>query len=222
MTQHALAIGHEAGAAVHAVVVAGGDRRGGVRVARQLREEGLEALGLEGQHRRELPEDGAELVLQLEDAVGEEVGQRRLDLLEPAHVGDVLRPLDGEDESGGGVLVPLGVVLGALQRVERAVDLDRGKHARGVLQLLRLRQLLGVEHATPRFVAPAGDADADVACHAAGAASDVPSRPRRPLKASRLPCPLSATPPRAAASSPSCDAPPPRSCRSHRARTTSP
>src|SRR5438067_12260766 len=78
-----------------------------------------------------------------------------------------------EHEIVGRVVVPLGVVSRALQRIERAVDLDRRQHPRRVFQLAVLRQLVGIEHVAPRLVAPAGDADADAACHACTRSSEL-------------------------------------------------
>src|SRR5262249_29518874 len=51
--------------------------------------------------------------------------------------------------------------------VIRAIDLDRGQLRGGVGRLLRLRQLLRIEHAAPRLEGPAADADVNVAAHAA-------------------------------------------------------
>jgi len=62
-------------------------------------------------------------------------------------------------------IVPSGEVLRPLQRVERAVDLDRLQQARRVCELEALRQRVRIEHATPGRVAPAGNSHAD-ACRA--------------------------------------------------------
>ena len=113
---------------------------------------------------RQLPKEGAELVAQVGDAGGEEVRERRLDVVKTQHVRDIARALDAEDEARRRVVVPGGVILGSLQRIERAVELDRRQGARRVFELPVLRQALGVKRsAAPRRVAPAGDADADCA-----------------------------------------------------------
>ncbi|KQV46299.1 hypothetical protein ASC95_27250 [Pelomonas sp. Root1217] len=106
---------------------------------------------------------GAQFVAKFEHPAGQEIGQWRLDLLEPPQVGDVLRPLHREHETGRGFVMPLGVVLGALERIEGAVDLDGRHHPRSEFELTALGHALGVEDAPPGLVAPAGDADPDVA-----------------------------------------------------------
>src|SRR5688572_3252720 len=110
--------------------------------------------------RRELPEDGTQLLAQVEHARGEEIGERGLDVLQPQHVRDVARPLDGKYESFRCVRVPTGIAGRPLQRIERAVDLDDGKDAGRVLEFGMLWQVFGIKRAAPRFVAPTGDADA--------------------------------------------------------------
>ena len=70
-------------------------------------------------------------------------------------------PLTAKTKSSGVSRAPRGVRRGPLQRVERAVDLDRGQPLGGVLQLAALRQARRVEVAAPAGVAPAGDADPD-------------------------------------------------------------
>jgi hypothetical protein len=56
---------------------------------------------------------------------------------------------------------PAPEIGGALQRVERAVDLDRGEETAREFELAPLRQALGIEDAAPAAIAPARDADAD-------------------------------------------------------------
>src|SRR5436190_17266349 len=74
---------------------------------------------------------------------------------------DVASAFDAEHEVCRGLLVPALVVGWALQGVKRTVDLDRGQHTRGELELPPLGQILGIENAAPRWVAPSGDADAN-------------------------------------------------------------
>src|SRR6185503_20002861 len=52
-----------------------------------------------------------------------------------------------------------------LQRIKRAVDLDRVERARGKLELAMLWQILRIEDASPWLVAPAGNADANLGGH---------------------------------------------------------
>jgi hypothetical protein len=168
-----------------AVVVLAGEAGGGVVVAREELEEGAEAVGSESEPLGELPEDGAELVAQRQDSLAEEVGQRLLGVVELLHVGDEAAALDGEDEVVGGGVMPRLEVRPALERVERAVDLDAGEAATGVLHLGALGQAVGVELAAPAVVAPAGYADADGAAgvgpghDGSGGASSVPALSRK-------------------------------------------
>ena len=126
-----------------------GEGGGGLGVARQQCQEMVETLGIEAKGRRELPEDRAELLLQPQDAGGKEIGERRLDLAQPPDMGDEARALDAEDEIRRRLGVPARVAFRALQRVERAVKLDRRKPARCVLELATLRQALRIERSAP-------------------------------------------------------------------------
>ena len=133
----------------------------GSRGKKEAKRSGSCSLRGEPHLRGELPEDRTELGAKLEQAAGEEVGERGLDVAQLVHVGDQARSLDGEDEvlrRGGGPLVEAG---GALQGVEGAVDLHAGKAGGGKLKLAALRELRRVEDAAPARVAPAGDPDAD-------------------------------------------------------------
>src|SRR5690606_16681853 len=67
-------------------------------------------------------------------------------------------------------VVPARIELRALQRIERAVDLQGVEDARCVAQLEALRQAGRVEHAAPRCVAPSRNADA-YGCHGEGRTS---------------------------------------------------
>src|SRR5436190_17386839 len=123
-------------------------QRGGLdRVARQELEEPRQALLVERQHRRKLPEDGAELLVQRERAGREEIRQRLLHAGELLHVSNEPPALDREHEAFGGIAIPLPVELGPLQRVERAVDLHRAELTAGVFQLAALRKALWIEDA---------------------------------------------------------------------------
>src|SRR5215510_9880405 len=70
---------------------------------------------------------------------------------------DVARGLHRKHEAIRRLLRPGGKGVWALHAVECAVDLDSAELARGVGQLLLVRQPLGIEHAPPRRVSPAGN-----------------------------------------------------------------
>jgi hypothetical protein len=72
-------------------------------------------------------------------------------------------PFEGEDEIVGHLGGPALEIFGPLQRIEGAVDLNRPERRAGESEFLPLRQLWRVEHAAPATVAPARNADADVA-----------------------------------------------------------
>ena len=153
----------EDGAGEHAVVAALGERGGGAGGAGEKGEEVGEAGSVEVELRRELPKDGAEFGSEGEQAAGEKVGEGHFDVTELLHVGEEARALEGEEEVVRGLGGPAAEVLGALEGVEGAVDLDGGKVLGGELELATLREFRRIEDAAPRFVAPAGDADADLA-----------------------------------------------------------
>src|SRR4029453_1836085 len=96
----------------------------------------------------------------VKDARGEEVGERLVDVLQPQKMRDVARAFDRVQEARRRGAIPLVVVLGALQRIERAVDLDGREMPRAELELAALWKSLRVPHAAPRLVAPARDPDA--------------------------------------------------------------
>jgi len=113
------------------------------------------------EEQQEAREERAELVAQVEDSGGEEIGQRLVDVPQAQQVRDVARALDREEETRRRLAIPVVVVLRTLQRVERAVDLDGGEMPAAELELAAMGQSLGVPDTAPRLVAPAGDADAD-------------------------------------------------------------
>src|ERR1700694_1234796 len=100
----------------------------------------VEALEREAEARRELPQERAEFLLQPQDPGGEEIGERRLDLAQPPDVGDEPRALDGEDKALRGLVIPPGKGVGALQRIEGAVDLDRLDLPAGIGKLVGLEE----------------------------------------------------------------------------------
>ena len=94
--------GREGGAAIEARAMLTGES-GGLGVgAGELAKEVGEAGGVKAHLRGKLPEDGAEFGAELENAGGEEVGQRLMDVAELQHVGDEARTFDAEDEAGRG------------------------------------------------------------------------------------------------------------------------
>src|SRR5215472_13607215 len=119
----------------------------------------VEALGREAEARRELPQHGPELFLEAQDAGGEEIGERGLDLAQPPDMGDKPRRFDREKKSLRGLLVPAGKSVGPLQPVERAVDLDRLDLAARIGKLAGMQQAFRVEGSAPSAIGPARDAD---------------------------------------------------------------
>lgn len=118
-------------------------------------EEAGEAVGVEGQPGRELPEEGAQFRAECEDAGGVEVGERGFDVAELLHVGDEAAAFDGEEEVGWRFVAPGSVAFRALEGVEGAVDFH-GVHVVGeVLEFAALGELGWVEDAAPGCVAPA-------------------------------------------------------------------
>src|SRR6185369_5157774 len=139
--------------------------------SRQQLEERVEALQIEWPLWRELPQNRAELVLELEHARGEEVCERRLDVAQLLHVGDEARALDREHEPRGRLGVPARKRIGTLEAVERAVDLDRVELPARVLELAPVCEPFGIEHAPPVGVRPTRDPDPDLGGQAGRATS---------------------------------------------------
>src|SRR3546814_14778161 len=73
----------------------------------------------------ELPEDRPQLRAQPQHARRHEVRQRRLDVLQAAHMGDVARSLDRAHEAGRGLVAPAGEAVGLQEAIDGAVDLYR-------------------------------------------------------------------------------------------------
>ena len=88
-------------AAVEAMVVLAREPLGVGEIARQQIEEGARLVGVEAEHRRQLPQDRAELLAEEQHALREEVGQRRVRLLELEHVREVAAAFEREDEVVG-------------------------------------------------------------------------------------------------------------------------
>src|SRR3546814_11018064 len=100
--------------------------------------------------------DQPKLRAQPQHARRHEVRQRRLDVLQAAHMGDVARSLDREHEAGRGLVAPAGDAVGLQAAIEGAVDLYRREAPGGKAKPALSRQLFRVEHATPTAVGPAG------------------------------------------------------------------
>src|SRR5262252_3607152 len=76
-------------------------------------------------------------------------------------VSDEPAALDGEDEAVRGVVMPSRDGVGALERIMRAVDLDRVDLPAGVRQLGGMAQPARIKGPAPAGIVPAGNADAD-------------------------------------------------------------
>ena len=120
-----------------------------------------EARRVEPEAGRELPQEGAELLLEPQHAGGEEIGERRLYIMQLFEVSDEPAALDGEDEAVRGVVMPSCEGVGALERIMRAVDLDRVDLPAGVGQLVGMAQPARIKGPAPAAIVPAGNADAD-------------------------------------------------------------
>ena len=159
MAQRPVLIDRQARAAVHAGVPPPREPQRVLHRFRKRIKERRQAIAPVGEHRRELPEERSELVPKGQNSGSKKVRERLLDLGEPQHVRDVARPLHREQEPWWRVAIPLLVVLRALQRVKRAVDLDAGKVPAAELELAALRQPFGIPDPAPWLVAPARNAD---------------------------------------------------------------
>src|ERR1700729_306572 len=102
-------------------------------------QKGLHARSIVFEVRRELPQNWPQLVAKIEKSRGEEIRERLSHLLQPSDVRDVARSLDGELEVLWGLLAPFRIAFRALQRIKRAIDLDRWQQARRIVQLETLR-----------------------------------------------------------------------------------
>src|SRR5204863_1640716 len=163
MAQKPLAAGSGPGATLDAVVVPRRQMGRSFAVARQQCQKPVELFDIETEARRKLPQKRPELFFQPQYAGGEEIGERRLDVAQLFHMRDKTAALDREDKIRGRFSVPALEEFRPLQRVMRAVDLDRVDMPAGVGQLVLLAQLPGIKAAAPAAIAPAGDADADSA-----------------------------------------------------------
>src|ERR1700730_13083256 len=138
------------------------DRYRLLRIALKQFQERFDSLGIEAEVGGQLPENRAKLVAETENAGSQEVGERDLDFFQPPDMGDEAWAFDGEDKvirSFGG---PSFETIGRLQGIEGAIDFDGAKNFRSVGKFAFCREILGIKDATPGFVAPAGDAYANL------------------------------------------------------------
>src|SRR3546814_11017868 len=112
----------------------------------------------------ELPEDRPQLRAQPQHARRHEVRQRRLDVLQAAHMGDVARSLDREHEAGRGLVAPAGQAVGLQEAIEGAVDLYRREAPGGKAKLALSGPLYRVHHATPAALVQPRKPNPQTAC----------------------------------------------------------
>src|SRR4029077_15846814 len=124
MPQLAAASGLRPSAANEAPVVTFGRGRRAFRIPRQQREEMIEALRVELEAGRELPQERAELFLEPQHAGGEEIGEWRLYIIQLFEVIDEPAAFPREDKTLRGLVIPPGKRAGPLKRIMSAVDLD--------------------------------------------------------------------------------------------------
>ena len=160
--QLAPAAGQCPSAAGEALVVPFGEGRRLLGVPRQQGEEMFEARRVEPEARRELPQEGALLLIEAQHAGGEEIGERRLDIAQLLQMRDEPAALDGEDKALRSLVTPSGEGFGALQRVVGAVDLDGVDLPAREGQLIGMPQPGRIEAPAPAAIGPAGDADPDL------------------------------------------------------------
>ena len=128
---------------------------------RQQFQKGVDIVSVELFGRRELPEDRPQLVAEFDNARAEKVRYSLAGLAKHAAVGDEAVALQGKYEAVRTFRCPFGEGRRPYRRVIGAVDLD-GRHLpAGILQLLRLRQLLRIEGVVPGLEGPAAHAGAD-------------------------------------------------------------
>src|SRR5438067_5531937 len=107
----------------------------------------VEPLGIEAEARRELPQKRPELLFQPQHPRGEEIGERRFDVAQLFQMRDEAAALDREDKIIGRLVMPAGEEFGPLQRIMRAVDLDRLEVPAGIGELVALKQLVRIKAA---------------------------------------------------------------------------
>jgi len=127
--------------------------------ARQQLEKRLDLFRIEPKLRRKLPQNRPELRAQSQHTRCNKFGQRLAYFSQPQHVRDVPRTLYRKDKILRRGVGPARKINNrwSLQRVERAVDLDRPENPGRLLQFTRLRQIFGIESPAPALIPPAGN-----------------------------------------------------------------
>src|SRR4051812_27472456 len=133
-----------------------------LRMAWEQLEEVREPLLVPSEVGRKLPEDRPQFFPKREDARGQEVCERRLDIPQFFHVCDETRSLDAEYESGRRFRVPALITRRSLERVKRPIDLDRIKGMARKFELLPVGELFRIKNAAPAGIGPTGDSDVQV------------------------------------------------------------
>ena len=126
-------------------------------------EEFSEIRRIEFLGRRELPEQGAEMLAELGHAGIQKAFDGIAGLGEHAAVHRKTRTFQREHEAVRHLARPLAKRRRRLRAIESAVDLDRGQPLARIGQLFRMRETLRIKDPAPRREGPAADADADLA-----------------------------------------------------------
>src|SRR4051812_16898697 len=132
-------------------------------VSRQQGKKFLQALSIESEIRRQLPQNRPELFAQGEDTRSEKICQRFLNVAQLFHVCNKTRRLNAKQELRWRLSVPTLVAGRQLQRVERSVDLHGVECSAGELQLTPLSQVRRVKFPAPAWVTPTRDPDPQLA-----------------------------------------------------------
>ena len=106
-------------------------------------EEGVSATFIPGDLRWELPEDWPQLCAESQEARGEEIGQRALEVPQLEHVRDVPAPFHRQDEPLGDGAPPSCAGFRTRQRVEGPVDSGRVELLGEIAELEPLWQAAG-------------------------------------------------------------------------------
>jgi hypothetical protein len=91
---------------------------------RQQLQERHDSRRIEGKVRRELPQNRSKVDAQPQQAGGQETGERRPDVTQPADMGDRAWRPDREHEVGRHLFGPARERVRTLHAIERVVDLD--------------------------------------------------------------------------------------------------
>src|SRR3984893_18956573 len=110
-----------------------------MKILGQQFEKAAEIRFVEFLERRELPQQGPEVIAEFQHARVEEPVDRFAGLLELAPMGDEARSLDREDEAVGNLRRPFAKGRRRLRAIECTIDLDRGEVAGRIDELFRMR-----------------------------------------------------------------------------------